>query len=106
MTTLSSARELVAKSLQKSQQRAKKLYDRKSDKVTYRIGDWALLLIKVLLVILNDESDVRMIPPWPAALLLVKLLLIILNDELNVSMTPPQSALLLVKVLLVVLNHM
>ena len=40
---MSSVRELAAKSLHKSQQRAKKLYDRKSDKVTYRIGDWVLI---------------------------------------------------------------
>ena len=43
VTTLSSARELAAKSLHKSQQRAKKLYDRKSGKVTYPIGDWVLI---------------------------------------------------------------
>ena len=41
--TLSSARDLAAKSLHKSQQRAKKLYDRKSDRVSYKVGDWILI---------------------------------------------------------------
>ena len=40
---LSSARDLAAKSLHKSQQRTKKLYDRKSDRVSYKVGDWILI---------------------------------------------------------------
>ena len=43
VTTLLSVRELAAKSLQKFQQRTKKIYDQKSDKISYRSGDWVLI---------------------------------------------------------------
>ena len=42
----------------------------------------ALLLVKVLLVILNEEPSVAMTTPPPStALLSVKVLLVILNEE-------------------------
>ena len=52
----------------------------------------AALLVKVLLVILDEEtSNMAMTPPIrAAALLLVKVLLMILNeDPLDMNMTPP-----------------
>ena len=82
----------------------------------------ALLLVKVLLLILNEEFRVCMTPPILVsevlsymkiiptrlsitALLLVKVLLVMLNEDSTVDMTPPPSATLLVKVLLVTLNE-
>ena len=47
----------------------------------------ALLLVNVLLVILNEDSDVSITPPLSAALLLVKVLM--LNEDSDVAMTPP-----------------
>lgn len=43
VTTLLSVRELAAKSLQKFQQRTKKIYDQKSDKISYLSGDCVLI---------------------------------------------------------------
>ena len=67
----------------------------------------ALLLVKVLLIILNEESFVYM-TPLPPALFLVKVLLVILNVDCDVAMTPvPRtvSAKLLVKVLYICNNE-
>ena len=41
--SLSSARELAAKAIQKAQKRYKTQYDRKSTKRKYRVGDWVLV---------------------------------------------------------------
>ena len=52
----------------------------------------ALLLVKVLWVILNEDSHVSMTPPTIAAQLSVKVLLIILNEDSRVYMTPPLNS--------------
>ena len=43
MISLSSARDLAAKSVRKAQKRYKALYDRKVSKRQYRVGDWVLV---------------------------------------------------------------
>ena len=65
------------------------LNDDASTNVTPPLPLGALLLIKILLIILNEELDVPMTPPPPAALLLLNILLMILNVEQFVIMTPP-----------------
>ena len=45
----------------------------------------ALLSVKVLLVILNEESDVSMTPPSVA----LRILLVISNKDSNVAIIPP-----------------
>ena len=65
----------------------------------------------MLLVILNEDTDVYITPPNvklapPDALLLANVLLVILNENSDVSITPPLSAAqLLVKALMVILNE-
>ena len=50
----------------------------------------ALLAIKLLSIMLNDESLAYATPPVSPALLLVKVLFVKLNDESSVNTTPPR----------------
>lgn len=43
MLSLSSARELAIQSVQKAQKRYKKLYDRNTKQIDYRVGDWIFI---------------------------------------------------------------
>ena len=66
----------------------------------------------LLVILINDESDVSMTPPLSPALFVVKPtagdINKLISDESDVSMTPPLSPeLLLIKLLLVIImmNH-